>query len=294
MRWFPAVLFPAVLIILTPSAVFADRPAQAQAHVTAILTDGRHISGYVDAQTDAHSLWIDSRQPGLVLKSSHNWSTIAQITLNKAIYTGGQMPTEAIKVRSTWHTELEINPRRTRQPARLPPGISTRRSQIRVVDVDAVSANWDRNADDDGLRISITPRDANLNIVAANAVVEVELVGERFSPTQSGRRQFVRLGKWTKTVTASQFTASGVHIEVPYQHRMPDSRSNHSDILSDGTVHVRFKVSGVGAFDGTDPWVRLRRYSRLQDRYRLHTGRESTSFGQQPARTPQFRPLQKY
>jgi len=286
--------FIAVVCLLAPIQLAASEPG----HVEVRLVDGRHVVGIVDQKTDAQTLWLRSTDAGIVLTSGHSWKAIASVQHRDSLYSGESMINTALAMRTSFElplnqaaSELQRHPRvsTTTVLRNSPPSRHNNDLQIRTLRADAVHSNWDRDAETDGLRVVITPLNNNRDTVAHNAIVEVELIGEHFSPTRSPHR-FQRLGRWTREVKAHQFSVDGVTLNLPYQKFRP---SRDQDVLNDGLVQVRFKIPGVGSYEATDPWVRLRPASPFLNRYQLHTGHQTRIFGQHLNPT-RVRSIQRY
>jgi hypothetical protein len=141
--------------------------------------------------------------------------------------------------------------------------------------IDPRIANWDGDVETDGLMIDIAPLDAAGNLVAANAVVEVEL----FAPQRrdfalapmSGGDTLELVERWSQPIQKDQYGSSGARLRLPFGAIHPELRPEWTASWY-GLVHVRLVVPGHGVFEDSSDGVRIRPWAPNRDRLEQKTG----------------------
>jgi hypothetical protein len=127
-------------------------------------------------------------------------------------------------------------PAATNEPiTHLPRPITQRRaaSRIESLEVEARVANWDRDAEDDGLEVRIYHHpDA-----------------------------FPRLGRWSLRADADDFTAGGAVYRLPFRSLHP---TTNQSLERHGLVKATLLVFGQGRWEGESPTY-LHRFNPVRD-----------------------------
>jgi hypothetical protein len=125
---------------------------------------------------------------------------------------------------------------------------------------DAVVANWNQDAETDGLLLHIRPLDQKCQLVPVRGTIDVRLMADRHTPfhqVPQGCGEVPRtVGRWTVPVERHDFGAAGAVVELPFSNRLPDHDPSWAE---QGTVHVRLAAPGHGVFDEKVTRVRVRR-----------------------------------
>ncbi len=143
-----------------------------------------------------------------------------------------------------------------------PPG------RIATLHVEAQVAHWDEDVEPDGLLLELHPLDLAGNAVAIRGTVEVELIGY-LAAVAEWRRGPMQLGHWVRIIQ-SEGSAGFTRLELPFQVIHPEFDRDWAPYAA---VHVRLVVPGIGAFEATDPNVRIRQASPVRDAFYRATGR---------------------
>jgi hypothetical protein len=232
------------------------------------LISGRILTGDVDSLTNDRRLCLRFTSGSAALVRAYAWSSIARVNVAGRWMTADEFQESApsLATRLTWDSlapdaavREDGMDRSQREPRRRVAGFY----------LDAYTANWDADVESDGLVLHVHPfRDDGLP-VAADATLEVELIG--FHRTREGvQREFVQLGDWGHLLEAADFGDSGALVRLPYQDLHPEF-----DLKIGGTavVHARLLVPGEGAFEASTGAIPLRWPDLVRDRLELRAGR---------------------
>jgi hypothetical protein len=142
------------------------------------------------------------------------------------------------------------------------------RQTVRSIAADVLLANWDNDIEQDGLRLTVYPRDRAGEPVVAGGALEVELFAPEirdFNAAPHGRGATLeRIGRWTVNVSAADWTGQGLTYELPFQAIHPQF---DREIGYWGVVDVRLIVPGDGVFETRLDYVRIRPFSPLLEYY---------------------------
>lgn len=153
------------------------------------------------------------------------------------------------------------------------------RRAVRSLTIKAEVANWDRDAEVDGLLVRVQPLDGYGNVVPVEGNLDVQLAtetklatGGRLIGDQSIRRDdsFRMTERWSVPIHAIDFDATGTVVKLPFRRFHPE---RHFDIAPDALAFARLRLPSAGAFDASDPFVLLRPASRFRDDMQLHQNR---------------------
>jgi hypothetical protein len=152
-------------------------------------------------------------------------------------------------------------------------------NKVQSLTVEANLANWDRDADADGIELRIVPRMADGHSAAIDGALRVDLIARNYSPAHR-EPAVATLGQWSQPVRAAGFReASGAVFRLPFQSLPPDFDPTLQSI---GLLRVHVNVSGQGDFFA-DTTVRIRSYNPIRDQLLEH-GTHHDSFGRYRAR----------
>ncbi len=141
------------------------------------------------------------------------------------------------------------------------------RRAVRSLNVRATVANWDRDAEVDGLLLHVQPLDGFGTVVPVDGVVDVQLATE--TKLAKGGRSNVRDDntfsvpeRWSVPIRAIDFDAAGTTVKLPFRRFHPE---RDFDIASSALAMAKLKLPTAGVFEASDPFVQLRPYSRFRD-----------------------------
>ncbi len=274
----------AVCLCTAAHAVAAER------FVVVELRDGRYVSGDVDSNTDDKRLVLRSTTPSIVLRSSFEWTRVVQARDNDRVYTPAGLQRVARKLREA---ELKRKARKKEAPDKTPamtrpsftslktrppeadvppPPASGKRSRdVAFLRVEAHVANWDADAEFDGVIVRVFPQSIDGHILKVHGSLEVKLVGKTLAvgTTNWGRNLFPKIGQWSQQVRQSDFHRWGAAFRLPFQNVDPQL---DLEVESTALLTARLSIPGKGTFSATDANVALRPYSRIRDESQLKRG----------------------
>lgn len=250
----PTALFRALLCL--PALAFAQ-PAQADdspwsglapgSHLAVTTTTGRVLLGQLDARTSPHRLWLTAEAEGMTISS---------------LITRGEVLGIAAAEPFALPPRLEAPSGAIQPPAAPPISANSRRpAVVRSLTVFAQLANWNGDAEPDGLRVWIQPRAANGAPVAAGGGVTVRLAVFR-GDWRGSRGGFRVEEEWFREISAEAAGEAGAVLELPFEKIRPET---DRELLSLGVVSVRLSVAGQGTFDAQVEDVSLRSQAFTRD-----------------------------
>jgi hypothetical protein len=244
--------FPILAILIVAHWAPAIRAAESEL-VMVQVQDGRVLVGEVDQRTNDQELWIRATSPDLALSVGLPWNQVAWIQ----------------------HANRQFKPDRFRRLARelaapLPKGFfrepqiythpevrsedSVRNGRVYMVRppaaeptaetliVQAHVANWDGDAETDGLELTIVPQSSTRNVAPLDGVLVVELQGRKYRSAPR-RSPIVDLEKWSLRVRSQDFGPLGATYRLPFQTFFP---SRDPSIARDGTLRVQLTGGRTG------------------------------------------------
>ena len=236
------------LILL--SALAQPHIADAGELVVVWLEDGRMLAGEVDPRTNDDRLWLRSSSRTFVVSTSAGWEQI------KAVNAGGvRLPVDEFSKRMD-----EFLPKGG-EPTELPavasagiPNVTTpvirsipqknAATRVTSLDVEARVANWDQDAETDGVEIRVFPRNTFGELVPVSGQITATLVGRDQLPTRE-HSVFPQLGRWSLQADTSDFGSYGGVYRLPFRNRHPDQDRS---LVQYGLVEVSLYVAGQGRF----------------------------------------------
>jgi hypothetical protein len=234
------------------------------------LDDGRVLTGEVDARTDEEHLWLRTSSKSFVLATSVEWTQV------KAVRAAGKQLTrdDFGKRVDEFKSEPPEDHLAERKPAVLEHGTTiverehARRNaatRVTTLDVEAHLANWDRDAEIDGVEIRIAPRNVFGEIVPVSGQLLAALVG-RNQLAPHDRAAYPRLGRWSLRTDTNDFGHYGAIYRMPFRTSHPDE---FLSIEPHGLIDATLFVFGQGRFEA-DATIHLRRFNPVRDDMRRH------------------------
>lgn len=265
------------------------------------LTDGRQFHGQWSAASDADQLSLATFRPGMSLVRHFDWQQIQQVNyqgqpldpaeLRQRLLAAQQTAGNAESIpaplaegpsvvppplavtdspvfdASAYHHDQVRSPWEPLTPC--PPACPGKRApsppRVAALHADAYLANWDRDAEADGLIVYLQPLDIDGQPVTASGHAEFELLANR-PGTPDPYAAFPVIGRWTRRLASAQGTPLGARVRLDFQEVLPDVRT---DLEAYGSLFVRLVVPGQGTFDASLGTLRIRGYDLLRDRRQL-------------------------
>ena len=296
------------------AALLASRPMSALAEPTgaveARLKDGTTRSGDGDPSTDASRLRLRYGKPDAYVVFGIRWNQIVEISVGEEVWTPDRFDAFRRRLAVSFDeardetarpvarpnpaasTELPSSSSRSPAPAAVSDGQAGRerrdspsarvaRVQVEPVSPYLVSPSWNRDPQWDGIVVRVRPLDQWDRVVPVQATLQVSLfsnVGSFFSrSTRHVEQDPIReIGRWTRTLRASDYASDGATIRLEFQNYHPEPPGAGDpgwQIAPHGDVLVSMLAPGHGVFHAsTDVPVRLRRFSPLRDQLFLRSG----------------------
>ena len=269
---FSASVVAALFGCLAAPFTTAQEIATAPRSIVVVLRDGRTVAGELDPQTDADRLWVRRAVDAVVLRSGFAWLEIDGIVVEAETVPPEKFRQQALSepIPPGPEDQLILVAQSLAPP--LPPApVSLVRGRVRTLEIRAYSANWDGDAESDGLRLHVMPLDDQGRIVPVDGQLDSVLIGQdvrRSYVLDLQPPEFPELGRWSHTLRAVDFGEAGAIVELPYSSRHPEFDRH---LLPDGLLTVRLGVAGQGVFDASDDWVWLRPFSIIRDQLQFVT-----------------------
>jgi len=274
----PRSLLIGALFIFTGSVTLAAEPSlpRENAALNPVAADtlveietasGRRLVGHLQPDSDTRTIVLRGERPGIVLTTKVPASSVRGIGRFDASRVlrieGVDMATKSRDVGSP--PSMPVPPHQHLRQASEASGL------IQSLHVDASPANWDRDADLDGLRLRVTPVSAEGVPVAARGTLNVQLLARRFSGVRNDDAIEV-VEEWTRQLSSDDFGPTGATIDLPFRKLDPE---RDIDVIPVGLLKARLGVSGQGRFEAPAIEFWLRPTSYIRDELRLHTGSRS-------------------
>jgi hypothetical protein len=248
------------------AAILACSHARGAEQVTVLLTDGRQVSGFLDPTSTNQLLRLKRSFADVEIVSSFPrdlvHSTYRSETLPLAVdgrnssRNPGPPPPDAgnlaHQAEAGGFVPLSQHPRS--------PGT------VKTLVVEAHLAQWDRDAQPDGLRVMVWPLSERGDVVPVHGQLELTLFVE-----QEGRGAvigsqpqpaFKELDRANYLVSPERFAAGPAIFTLPFQRQHPDEKTA---IANEALLYARLGIPGLGVFEASDAQVNLRECSRFRD-----------------------------
>lgn len=252
----------------------AIAPRAVEEPVTVYLADGRVVTGTVDAKTDAQHLWLRRTAEQFDLVSGYRWELVLEGRTQERTLDHAQLQvwTASRKLPGRRFAEIAPKPSGEFQMVSATTPAAPPLPPVKTLVVDAELAQWDKDAQTEGLRIMVCPLDAYGNIVPVEGHIEFTLVvqRERVRPGKgyAGEPRFVEGDRLTFPVRREHFSAGPAFYELPFDRWHPDYEVT---LANQGLLHARLSVPGQGVFEASDAQVCLRELSRFRDQLQYYT-----------------------
>ncbi len=252
--------------------------------VSVQVSSGRSFFGDVDGRTDATELWLRSGDKSLSIVRPIDWDSVREVVVGRRTVSGREFgefikslgPQAADPPRPALGRRIVMRGDEGRGSAGRSSTSEDRGPRLgrRVASlaIDAWTANWDADAEVDGLIVEVTPCDAEGVLVPVWGTLEVRLSAQRRAggkyPEPFDMRQ-----RWTEQVRPSDFGRGAA--AARYRLGFTPSASNpefDGAVARYGAVVVELSVPGQGTYSATASSVRLRPPSPVRDALERATG----------------------
>ncbi len=237
----------------------------AQAAVTVQTTDGRVITGEVDAETNNNQLWIRQQREQIVLTTAIAWSEVLSVSQD-----GKSLPNEQLaelllpQATSQPPPPFIVQPARYESPAKRQ---HFKKPQVRSLAIEACLMNFDRDIEPDGIELLVAALDRDGLPVPVQGSLSARLWGERIQPHGS-LVGYETLQRWSQRVVPDDFLDGSARYTMRFRTVEPAlDLGLHSEAL----LHVRLGVVGQGNFAASAP-VQIRWFNPPRDRLQLTRG----------------------
>ena len=139
--------------------------------------------------------------------------------------------------------------------------------RITSVHSEAVLANFDRDAEPDGLDVVVVVVNHHGEPEPVHGNLEFRLIGERRLRVQ-GRIVFEELQRWTRPLCPFDFVDGQARFVLPFGALYPE---RDFGLRADALLNVRLGVYGSGNYEMTTP-VAIRTLDPFRDRLQLYEG----------------------
>lgn len=246
--------------------------------ITAILADGRHISGRVAATTSDQQLDLVVTTERAQLTAHLIWTQVASIKIgDRQISVAGfrkrylefTLPGQPSSTPSSPPFRIEpLRHDKTNEP--LPSSQSTPQS----VQINTRLASWDQDAKPDGLLLELFVLGETGHPTVATGQLTAKLTGIRQAVTggegtRTRNSPVASLEQWSLTIKHSDFEGGRAVVQLPFRKLQPDRDLN---IAAETLLEISYGVSSVGVFKASQPDVLIRHPSRFRDELFLSTG----------------------
>ncbi|WP_146562425.1 hypothetical protein [Posidoniimonas corsicana] len=223
------------LLLLTVTSVAAQESRspwggrQVGEAVVVSTTDGGILRGFVDARTTNSRLWLTAASDGVSITSVTPADAVVDV---------------AAGVAEEWKVGLVADPSVVADPvvvARLGNGYDPRVASLQVV---ARAANWDSDANVDGVLAWVQPLDANGRLLPVEGSARCEL--QAYHINHRGEHLPLPTQQWQQPLTVESFGSDGAVIRVPLR-QLADAVGEERPCV--GVLKVRLLVPGAGVYD---------------------------------------------
>ncbi len=277
-------MFRTVPLLCLLSALVGGVPLFADELVVLHLSDGSRRVGEINHRTDNRQLWLHATDGQTIVLSGIPWERIAGADLDGKI-----VDVEALRGIAD-RQKLPIPSVVISEPP-LPPASQDQRAPVRSLDMVVSLANWDRDAEVDGIRLRISPLDEQDRIVPVHGIVTARLITRRTQQYQRlitqqpfgfwtdggspreydpGRWpvRYQELSRWTERVKIADFDDFGATLKLPYRKTDPE---RDLELGLEALVEVTLRAEGQNVYRATAP-IELRAYNPFRDELELNRG----------------------
>lgn len=252
-----------------------------------IRKNGLVLSGDFDRRSDEKNLSLIKKTPQIIMRTTHSWDDfqlmkyqgkdVSKTELLKTVPalnvadSKRDKQAEAMRfwfppgtLQSPAHPPIHFqsNPRQKPQGA----------DRVVSLSIDAYVANWDQDAELDGLVLHLYPINSQGEIVPVNGQVEMQLIGQRHRELdwlgRNNREKFPELEQWTMRVRKSDFGPDGATLKLEFRRIRPEFRT---ELAESALLTGSLGVAGQGRFDASSADVIIRPFSRFRDEHSLRS-----------------------
>lgn len=274
-----------VLTAPTFGAESPDRTAPVDSLVHVTLRDGRHWLAAVDHRTNDELFWLRFTRGNASLSTAVTWDLVESVQAGNSRHSAAEFRAVAkqfvSRLPAAFGSSAGVSPGDTNaSPAwQLGPSPRGPGNVPQSLAIEAQVANWDRDAEMDGIEIRLLPRSAWGTTLPFDGNMTVELLGRNQLATTE-RGSFPDLGRWSQVVRAADFTAGwGAVYRIPFRQLPPEQDLT---LQSWGWVKVSVQGRGIPMLEAQAP-VHLRTFNPVRDQW-LDQQRNHDSFGRYRAR----------
>jgi hypothetical protein len=254
----PAILAMVVSVtMLCPDSVGSER-------VIVQAKDGRVLTGEVDRRTDERLLWVRVTSPSLALSTSVPWNQVAWAQRGERQYESREFRSIAAQLATALPKEFFKTPEQYTHPdpvdndgsrnGRLYVVPPTRpQAPVTTLTLRASVANWDGDAENDGIEITIAPLSTTGTVSPLDGQMVVKLAGRRYRSTRR-LPPTVPLEKWSVRVRPEDFATWGATYRLPFRAFLPEKDRT---IAVEGQLDVQLSGGRAGTLKARVP-VHLR------------------------------------
>ncbi len=240
------------------------------------LVSAREVHGVLAADSDDDYLWINREEEGVYLSSGFPQSEIVGWRILGEKHEG-DLPSTAKEAKSPTVTTVKSPAIPSVEEDTPYPQLTPAVNRVASLRIYASVANWDADAEADGLEVIVQPVDTLGNVVPVRGQLDFKLLGQRspwdrIEPTRHGRRllpRFDRLEDWSRRVHPNQVAADGVVYRLEFRNFHPD---RDLSVSVESLLQARLGVAGQGVFEASSGSLFLRPFSPLRDDLQQHTG----------------------
>lgn len=249
-------------------------------------SNGRLMSGYLDARTNHQRLWLYDGGPSLQIKSSLPWQEIQEVRLEGDWLTPSQLMDVSHELASESHQpwaivfrwpELTVDHRGhclgsvSTDQACLPDVAMNLQPSFSVTDLHSLSAHasfaqLNYNSERDGILLRLNGLNRHGQAVVLSGQLTVRLEGLVLSDDLR-RQHRVTLDRWYRDLNQLDSQLEAIPLEMTRRFPQLDQRDRLSPIAR---VHVSLKVPGTGQFHAPPFKVRLPNGGMFEEIETLH------------------------
>ena len=254
-----------------------------------IRQNGQIVSGDFDFRSDENQLSLTKRAPQITLRTSHSWDEFQSMTYQGNEVTKSQLLNRISQLKKSDERDHSraaamrfwFPPESFQRSLELPNSIQSRRQQgdhrsnrVAAFNFEAYVANWDRDAELDGLVVHLYPVNAAGQLVAIDGQVEMRLIGQKLRQLDSRGRtlnrnpKFPELEQWTKRIRKSDFGLNGAVIRLEFKTIRPEL---HTELASGALLTGTLGIAGQGRFAASAADVSIRPFSPFRDEHFLRS-----------------------
>jgi hypothetical protein len=222
------------------------------AEMSATLFTGRIVRGTLDSRTTNDLLCLTIDREGMSVSSIMHRDDVSAIELVDL-----QAKPRLSRVGNVGGPMLAANHGSRSANANSRNGSNRAQSLAVFAHVD----NWNADPKSDGIRLYLSPKGANGEVLPVLGTVSVQLNVYRGDVRNVAGRLHEE-ESWSYELSKSDYDQHGAVITLPFRRIQPDS---DKDIYTFGTLNVRLKIAGQGVLDATLDDVELRKRSITSD-----------------------------